>query len=381
MTLKTLTVFGTRPEAIKLAPLINQLKRSSIDNKICTTGQHQEMLSPVLNLFNIVPDFNLGVMSANQSLSQLTAKIISNLEPVLQSLQPNLILVHGDTTTTLAASLSAYYFRIPVAHLEAGLRTGNIYSPWPEEVNRKLATVLSDIHFAPTEMSRNNLLKEGVPSEKIYITGNTVVDSLLEIDRRIKNDPKLCTTLAREFSFLKSNRQSILITGHRRENFGAGFKQICQAIRQIAIDFPEIDLVYPVHLNPNVQRPVHEILHELPNVFLINPLGYVSFIYLMQRSTLILTDSGGIQEEAPSLGKPVLLMRETTERPEAVNAGTVRLVGADTDMIVSSVKELLTDQRLYFKMSHVQNPYGDGKASKRIIQTLSKIFLRSALEV
>ncbi|KTC81440.1 non-hydrolyzing UDP-N-acetylglucosamine 2-epimerase [Legionella brunensis] len=375
--INTLTVFGTRPEAIKLAPVIRELKaHSQVNNKICVTGQHQQMLQPVLDLFNIKPDFNLNVMSKNQGLTTLTTKILTGLEELFNNFKPHLVLVHGDTTTTFAASLSAYYHQIPVAHIEAGLRTGNINSPWPEEANRKLAGALAAIHFAPTELARDNLLREGVLPEKIYVTGNTVIDALFEMTRKIDAELEFDIQLAKSFPFLTANRKVILVTGHRRENFGVGFEQICHAIKQIAISFPEVDIVYPVHLNPNVQQPVNSMLGGIPNIYLIEPVNYLPFIYLMKRSYLILTDSGGIQEEAPSLGKPVLVMRDTTERLEAIIAGTVKLVGSNIENIVNGVKELLTDEQVYLGMSEANNPYGDGLASSRIMRIISQVTLK-----
>lgn len=375
MLINTLTIFGTRPEAIKMAPLIQQLNASlRFSNKLCVTGQHQQMLDPVLRLFELVPDFNLNVMTTNQGLSHLTAKILTGLDGVFQQYKPDLVLVHGDTTTTLAAALSAYYHQVPVAHVEAGLRTGNILSPWPEEANRKLTGALSALHFAPTERSRLNLLHEGVPFESIHVTGNTVIDALLAMTHKINTQPGLQHVFEQQFSFLTPTRKMILVTGHRRENFGQGFERICQALASIARRFPAVDIVYPVHLNPSVQGPVKSLLAGIDNIFLIAPVDYLPFVYLMTSSYLILTDSGGIQEEAPSLGKPVLVMRDNTERPEALAAGCVQLVGTNVDKIVSHVSGLLTDDALYQSMSQAQNPYGDGSSAARILDIISQVF-------
>ncbi|OCH97572.1 UDP-N-acetylglucosamine 2-epimerase [Legionella jamestowniensis] len=373
MGIRTLTVFGTRPEAIKMAPLINQLKQRNIENKICLTGQHQHMLAPILELFNITPDFNLDVMSANQGLANLTSKILLGLEQVFKEFKPDIVLVHGDTTTTFAASLSAYYHRVRIAHIEAGLRTGNIYSPWPEEANRKLTAALTEIHFTPTELSRENLIAEGISLQKIFVTGNTVIDALLEMTQRIDSSTRLHNEFTKSFSFLSHERKFILVTGHRRENFGRGLEQICHALKQIAESFPDIDIVYPVHLNPNVLQPVKSMLGSIPNIYLIEPVNYLPFVWLMKESYFILTDSGGIQEEAPSLGKPVLVMREATERLEAVIAGTVKLVGASTTNILEGVVKLLKSEETYLTMSKAKNPYGDGLASARIAEIISKM--------
>jgi UDP-N-acetylglucosamine 2-epimerase (non-hydrolysing) len=371
MLINTLCVFGTRPEAIKMAPLVKKLEAEpGIRSQVCVTEQHRQMLDPVLKLFDIIPDFNLHVMRDNQNLSHLTAKILIGLADVFQHQKPDLVLVHGDTTTTLAASISAYYHHIPIAHVEAGLRTGDINSPWPEEANRKLSGALASLHFAPTKASSLNLLREGVEASTIHITGNTVIDALFEMTNKIKRDAQLSRTLAEQFPFLNPARKMILVTGHRRENFGEGFERICQALALIARRFPEVDILYPVHLNPQVQTPVKALLAGIDNVFLIPPVDYLPFVYLMQSAYLILTDSGGIQEEAPSLGKPVLVMRDKTERPEALHAGTVTLVGTDVKKIVSHVEQLLTDAELYQRMSHAQNPYGDGKASARMVQII-----------
>ncbi len=375
MTIKTLTILGTRPEAIKMAPLIQQLDSDSrFNNKLCITGQHQQMLDPVLALFQLVPDFNLHVMTENQDLSHLTAKILTGLTDVFKQYLPDLIFVHGDTTTTLAAAIAAYYHQIPVAHVEAGLRTGNLYSPWPEEANRTLAGALSKLHFAPTERARSNLLREGVKPESIHVTGNTVIDALHAMVHQIDTQPDLQHTLEQSFSFLTPQRKMILVTGHRRENFGQGFERICQALAQIAQRFPQVDIVYPVHLNPRVQQPVKLLLAGIENIYLIPPVDYLPFVHLMKSAYLILTDSGGIQEEAPSLGKPVLLMRDNTERPEAIDAGCVQLVGTNVETIVHHVARLLTDDACYQRMSHANNPYGDGRASARIVQVISEVF-------
>jgi UDP-N-acetylglucosamine 2-epimerase (non-hydrolysing) len=374
MTVNILCIFGTRPEAIKMAPLIGQLKvNQTISTKVCVTGQHQQMLQSVLDQFEIVPDYDLQVMSLDQDLSHLTARILIGLADIFKQYKPDLILVHGDTTTTLAASLSAYYHRIPVAHVEAGLRTGDMHSPWPEEANRKLASVLAIAHFAHTESARLNLLREGVAPDTIYVTGNTVIDALNEMVHKIENSADLTQKIKRELPFLQAGRKVILVTGHRRENFGPGFENICHALSNIAQRFPEVDIVYPVHLNPSVQQPVKSLLGGISNIYLIEPVDYSPFVYLMRSAYLILTDSGGIQEEAPSLGKPVLVMRDITERPEAVEAGTVKLVGADVEKIVKNTSQLLTDESLYQRMSTAQNPYGDGKASERIVKVLTHL--------
>lgn len=375
MTINTLCIFGTRPEAIKMAPLIKQLEANpAFNSKICITGQHQQMLNSVLNLFEINPDFNLHVMTENQDLSNLTAKILIGLADVFKQYKPDLVLVHGDTTTTLAASIAAYYHHIPIAHIEAGLRTGDINSPWPEEANRKLTSSLAALHFAPTESARHNLLHEGITPDRIHVTGNTVIDALCTMINKIDNQTEQANQLAQQFPFLTPSRKVILVTGHRRENFGQGFKRICQALATIAQQFPHVDIVYPVHLNPNVQKPVNELLGDVNNVFLIPPIDYLPFVYLMKSAYLILTDSGGIQEEAPSLGKPVLVMRDTTERPEALEAGCVQLVGTNVEKILKHVQQLLTNEQLYQRMSHIQNPYGDGHASTRITQMIAASF-------
>lgn len=372
MALKVLSVFGTRPEAIKMAPLALALQADSrFESKICVTGQHREMLDQVLALFKLSPDFDLGVMRPGQDLTDVTVAILAGLKSVFLNYKPDVVLVHGDTSTTLAASLAAYYQRIPVAHVEAGLRTGNIYLPWPEEGNRRLVAALASMHFAPTDAARQNLLKEGISCANIVVTGNTVIDGLLKVASALSGDSSLKQQLNEQFSFLDLQRRMILVTGHRRESFGRGFENICQALSEVADIFPDVDIVYPVHLNPNVREPVNRLLAGIDNIHLIEPLDYLPFVYLMNRSYLILTDSGGIQEEAPSLGKPVLVMRDVTERPEAVAAGTVRLVGADTSAIVSNLRTLLTDQAAYQSMAYAHNPYGDGEACARIIDSLS----------
>ncbi|KZN51385.1 UDP-N-acetylglucosamine 2-epimerase (non-hydrolyzing) [Pseudoalteromonas luteoviolacea] len=368
---KVLTVFGTRPEAIKMAPLVHALaKDERFDAKVCVTAQHREMLDQVLELFKITPDYDLNLMKAGQTLPEVTSRILLELTPVLKEFKPDVVLVHGDTATTFAASLAAYYEKIAVGHVEAGLRTGNIYSPWPEEANRKLTGALAKYHFAPTETSKHNLLSENYSDENIFVTGNTVIDALLMIKSKIENDADLSSTLAAQFPFLDESKKLILVTGHRRESFGGGFERICEALAQTAKKHPETQILYPVHLNPNVQEPVKRILADVDNVHLIEPQQYLPFVYLMNRAHIILTDSGGIQEEAPSLGKPVLVMRDTTERPEAVDAGTVKLVGTDVDLISSSLTELLTNKSSYIKMSRAHNPYGDGNACCRIIDRL-----------
>ena len=370
---KILTVFGTRPEAIKMAPLVHALDADSrFDAKVCVTAQHREMLDQVLELFEIKPDFDLNVMTPGQALNDVTTAILVGLKPILEGFKPDVVLVHGDTATTFAASLAAYYQQIKVGHVEAGLRTGNIYSPWPEEANRKLTSAITNYHFAPTTGSKQNLLNEGVSEDDINVTGNTVIDALFWVREKLKQDKSLSRSLSSTFDYLDPNKKLILVTGHRRESFGGGFERICEALRQIAIKYPEAQILYPVHLNPNVQEPVNRLLKGLDNVFLIDPQQYLPFCYLMDRATIILTDSGGIQEEAPSLGKPVLVMRETTERPEAVDAGTVRLVGADVGLIVSQVDLLLTDSDEYQKMSKAHNPYGDGLACGRILELLAR---------
>jgi UDP-N-acetylglucosamine 2-epimerase (non-hydrolysing) len=368
---RILTIFGTRPEAIKMAPLVLALAQNDqFEAKLCVTGQHREMLDQVLSLFSIKPDFDLEIMRPQQSLSDVFEATLAKLQGVFADFRPDMVLVHGDTASSFAATLSAFFHQIPVGHVEAGLRTGNLQSPWPEEANRRLTGVLANLHFAPTEMARENLLREGVDVENITVTGNTVIDALLMMIKRLETDRELAKEMATSFEFLDPRRRMILVTGHRRENFGQGFERICAALGRIAEAFPDVDIVYPVHLNPNVQEPVNRLLLRYANVKLIEPLDYLPFVYLMNRSTIVLTDSGGIQEEAPTLGKPVLVMRDTTERPEAVAAGTVKLVGTGVDSISDAVHSLLTEAELYGRMSTAHNPYGDGRATERIIECL-----------
>ena len=372
--MKILLVFGTRPEAIKMAPLVKHLQAlPAFETRVCVTAQHREMLDQVLSLFEIKPDFDLNLMKPGQDLTDITAGVLRGLKETLAQWRPDAMLVHGDTSTTLAATLAAFYQRIPVGHVEAGLRTGNLYSPWPEEANRKLTSVLAHWHFAPTEASCDNLLAEGVAPDTIHVTGNTVIDALLQVRDRIRDDAALQQRFAEQFRFIDPTKRLVLVTGHRRENFGGGFERICEALGRIANTHPDVQVIYPVHLNPQVQEPVRRLLGNVGNVRLIEPLDYLPFVYLMDRSTLILTDSGGIQEEAPSLGKPVLVMRDTTERPEAVAAGTVKLVGTDADRILAQAHALLTDAAAYQVMAHAHNPYGDGQACKRIAQVLSLV--------
>ena len=374
--MRVLTVFGTRPEAIKMAPLALRLKADSrFESRVCVTAQHRHMLDQVLALFDLEPDFDLNVMKPGQSLAALTGRVLSGVEEVLQSFKPDLVLVHGDTSTTFAASLAAYYQQIPVAHIEAGLRTGDIYSPWPEEGNRKLTGALTQLHFAPTNTARDNLLREGIPESNIYVTGNTVIDALLSTREKIHGSAALRSEFEEQFSFLDPGKRLILVTGHRRESFGSGFERICHALNSIAETHPDTEIVYPVHLNPQVQEPVLRLLADRPRIHLIQPQDYLPFVYLMDRAYLLLTDSGGIQEEAPSLGKPVLVMRDTTERPEAISAGTVRLVGTDVERIVEEVSLLLTDSEKYQRMSKAHNPYGDGQACARIVDFLGDYFV------
>ena len=370
--LKILSVFGTRPEAIKMAPVVKELEKhpGRFQSVVCVTAQHRQMLDQVLQLFAIAPDYDLDIMKPGQDLFDVTCNVLQGLKPVLEKERPDIVLVHGDTTTAMAASLAAFYTRIRVGHVEAGLRTGDKGAPFPEEMNRRVVGVLGDLHFAPTEMARRNLLAEGVPDNSVWVTGNTVIDALLAVAARVQDDAAQRTRFEEQFAFLDSARRLILVTGHRRENFGAGFEQICHALAEIARRVPDVEILYPVHLNPNVQEPVRRILGNSPQVHLIEPLDYLPFVYLMERCHLIITDSGGVQEEAPSLGKPVLVMRDTTERPEALEAGTVKLVGADKDRIVSEALLLLNDSAAYLAMSRAHNPYGDGKAAFRIIEAL-----------
>jgi len=368
---KVLMVFGTRPEAIKMAPLVHELSADvRFESKVCVTAQHREMLDQVLELFEIKPDYDLNLMKAGQTLNEVTARILLELKPVLQEFKPDVVLVHGDTATTFAASLAAYYEQIAVGHVEAGLRTGNIYSPWPEEGNRKLTGSLASYHFAPTETSKQNLLMENYSESDVYVTGNTVIDALLVIKNKIDSDITLSNKLSASFSMLDENKKLILVTGHRRESFGGGFERICEALAITAKRYPNAQVLYPMHLNPNVREPVNRMLKGIDNIFLIEPQQYLQFIYLMTRAHIILTDSGGIQEEAPSLGKPVLVMRDTTERPEAVNAGTVKLVGTNVDVITSAINKLMDSQAEYELMSFAHNPYGDGKACQKILDNL-----------
>ncbi|MBB5209167.1 non-hydrolyzing UDP-N-acetylglucosamine 2-epimerase [Chiayiivirga flava] len=365
--MRILTVFGTRPEAIKMAPLVRALRlEPGFDAQVCVTGQHRQMLDPVLELFGIVPDHDLAIMRPGQSLTDVTCAVLEGLRRVIETVRPDRVLVHGDTTTTFAASLAAFYARVNVAHVEAGLRTGNLQAPWPEEANRTLTARLADLHFAPTPGARDNLLREGVSPATIHVTGNTVIDALLWVRDRIRGLP----TSSIAFDFLDPARRTVLVTGHRRESFGDGFEQICRAIASVAVR-EDVQFVYPVHLNPNVREPVNRILAGRPNVHLIEPLDYLPFVSLMDRSDILLTDSGGIQEEAPSLGKPVLVMRDTTERPEAVTAGTVRLVGASHGRIVDALHTLLDNRAVFDAMCAAHNPYGDGQAVPRIVATLA----------
>lgn len=378
-------VFGTRPEAIKMAPLVKEFQKNPecFQAIVCVTGQHRQMLDQVLELFEITPDYDLDIMKAGQDLYDVTSRVLVGMRDVLKEAQPDVVLVHGDTTTSTAAALAAFYQQIPVGHVEAGLRTHNIYSPWPEEMNRQLTGRIATYHFSPTPLSRENLLREGVVEDKITVTGNTVIDALYWVVNKVKSDSNLSTQLqdalknaGYDVARLQNGRRLVLITGHRRENFGDGFINMCTAIRDLTQKYPEVDFVYPMHLNPNVRRPIHEVfgedLNNLGNMFFIEPLEYLSFVYLMEKATIVLTDSGGIQEEAPGLGKTVLVMRDTTERPEALDAGTVKLVGTDYDKIMSEVSLLLDDASAYEKMSHAVNPYGDGLACERIVENFKK---------
>ena len=377
---KIMLVFGTRPEAIKMAPLVKafQARKDEFETIVCVTGQHREMLDQVLSLFDIKPDFDLNIMKQGQDLYDVTSRVLLGMRDVFKTCVPDILFVHGDTTTSTAAALAAFYHQIPVAHVEAGLRTGNIYSPWPEEMNRLITGRIATYNLSPTKLSRENLLRENVSDSKIVVTGNTVIDALHWVTNKINNDKNLNVNLAKELvtkgydvSRLANGRRLILITGHRRENFGEGFHNICNALKTLSEKYPDVDFVYPMHLNPNVRRPIHEVFGEdlsnLGNMFFIEPLEYLMFIFLMEKSDIVLTDSGGIQEEAPGLGKPVLVMRDTTERPEALEAGTVKLVGTDYNAIVDNVSLLLNDREAYERMSHAVNPYGDGKACGRII--------------
>lgn len=382
---KILFVFGTRPEAIKMAPLVKECSKYSncFHSEICVTAQHRQMLDQVLHLFEIVPDYDLDIMQAGQDLYDVTSRVLLGMRKVLESSKPDLVLVHGDTTTSVVAALAAFYKKIPVAHIEAGLRTSNPYSPWPEEMNRQLTGRIASWHFAPTMRAKENLLRENVSEQQITVTGNTVIDALNHVVSRIHENDSLrrqAEASIRQAGYpverlADSQRRMVLATGHRRENFGTGFMNICQAIKVLGKKYPQVDFVYPMHLNPNVRRPIEQVFgkENIENVFFIEPLDYLDFVLLMERAALVLTDSGGIQEEAPGLGKPVLVMRDTTERPEAVDAGTVRLVGADREKIVSHVSLLLDDKKIYQSMSHAVNPYGDGKASARIVNVLMSV--------
>ena len=380
---KVLLVFGTRPEAIKMAPLVMELQKQKerIETVVCVTGQHREMLDQVLEIFDIKPDYDLNIMKRGQDLYDVTARVLTGMREVLKEIKPDIVLVHGDTTTSTAAALAAFYQQIPVGHVEAGLRTHNIYSPWPEEMNRLLTGRLATYHFSPTPLSRNNLIKESINDRNIIVTGNTVIDALYWVVDKIKNNKELDNELESVLSKagydvnrLDNGKKLVLITGHRRENFGDGFINMCTAIKDLTVKYPDLDFVYPMHLNPNVRKPIHEVFGEdlsgLKNMFFIEPLEYLSFVYLMEKSSIVLTDSGGIQEEAPGLGKPVLVMRDTTERPEALNAGTVKLVGTDYNKIVNEVSSLIDDKAAYEKMSKAVNPYGDGLACGRIVNAL-----------
>lgn len=380
---KVMLVFGTRPEAIKMAPLVKEFQKypDTFKTIVCVTGQHRQMLDQVLQLFGIVPDYDLNIMKQGQDLYDVTARVLTGMRDVLKESQPDVVLVHGDTTTSTAAALAAFYQQIPVGHVEAGLRTHNIYSPWPEEMNRQITGRIATYNFAPTPLSKSNLLHEAVAEESITVTGNTVIDALYWVVNKIKEDKVLNEELQNllaqagyDITRLADGKKLVLITGHRRENFGDGFINMCTAIRDLTQKYPDVDFVYPMHLNPNVRKPIHEVFGEdlsnLGNMFFIEPLEYLSFVYLMEKSNIVLTDSGGIQEEAPGLGKPVLVMRDTTERPEALEAGTVKLVGTDYDKIVNEVSLLLDDQVHYDTMSKAVNPYGDGLACGRIVETL-----------
>ena len=380
---KVMLVFGTRPEAIKMAPLVKEFQKQPkrVETVVCVTGQHREMLDQVLKIFDIKPDYDLNIMKQGQDLYDVTARVLTGMRDVLKEVKPDVVLVHGDTTTSTAAALAAFYQQIPVGHVEAGLRTHNIYSPWPEEMNRLLTGRLATYHFSPTPLSRNNLIKESIDDRNIIVTGNTVIDALYWVVDKIKNNKELNNELENilskagyDVNRLNNGKKLVLITGHRRENFGDGFINMCTAIKDLTVKYPDLDFVYPMHLNPNVRKPIHEVFGEnlsgLKNMFFIEPLEYLSFVYLMEKSSIVLTDSGGIQEEAPGLGKPVLVMRDTTERPEALDAGTVKLVGTDYNKIVNEVSSLIDDKAAYEKMSKAVNPYGDGLACGRIVNAL-----------
>lgn len=392
---KILLVFGTRPEAIKMAPLVKEFEKHPDKFKtiVCVTGQHREMLDQVLELFNIEPHYDLNIMKQGQDLYDVTARVLVGMRDVLKEVEPDVVFVHGDTTTSMATALAAFYQQIPVAHVEAGLRTHNIYSPWPEEINRQLTGRIAKINLCPTPLSKQNLLNEGIEENSIVVTGNTVIDALYMVVDKIKNNQSMQTSLDNKLMSsgynvdrLRNNKKLVLITGHRRENFGDGFLNMCNAIKTLTEKYPEVDFVYPMHLNPNVRKPIHDIFGDnvvnkvatdSQNIFFIEPLDYLPFVYLMEKSTLVLTDSGGIQEEAPGLGKPVLVMRDTTERPEALEAGTVKLVGTDYDLIVSEVSKLLDDETYYNKMAQATNPYGDGKACGRIVGAMDKTYIQN----
>lgn len=382
---KILLVFGTRPEAIKMCPLVKEFQKypAEFETVVCVTGQHREMLDQVLHIFEVVPDFDLNIMKQGQDLYDVTSRVLTGMRDILQKVKPDVVLVHGDTTTSMAAALASFYQQIPVGHVEAGLRTHNLYSPWPEELNRQVTGRIAKFNFSPTKLSHDNLIAENVPENHIYITGNTVIDALHVVVNKIKSSSQVSSELAQvllksgfDTERLSNGKKLVLITGHRRENFGEGFINMCTAIKDLTKKYPEVDFVYPMHLNPNVRRPIHEVFGEdlshLDNMFFIEPLEYLSFVFLMDKSYLVLTDSGGIQEEAPGLGKPVLVMRDTTERPEAVEAGTVKLVGTDYSLIVSETTRLLDDSKYYNSMSQAVNPYGDGHACERIVNILKQ---------
>jgi UDP-N-acetylglucosamine 2-epimerase len=391
---KIMLVFGTRPEAIKMAPLVKEFQKNNnyFETIVCVTGQHREMLDQVLHIFDIQPNYDLNIMKQGQDLYDVTSRVLLGMRDVLKEAKPDIVLVHGDTTTSTAAALAAFYQQIPVGHVEAGLRTGNIYSPWPEEMNRLITSRIATYNFAPTALSKHNLLNEAVAEKSITVTGNTVIDALYWVVDKIKNESSLNLKLAEELkkagydtSRLKEGKKAVLITGHRRENFGEGFIQMCSAIKFLTEKYPNVDFIYPMHLNPNVRKPIHEVfgkdLSNLGNMFFIEPLEYLSFVFLMEKSAIVLTDSGGIQEEAPGLGKPVLVMRDTTERPEALEAGTVKLVGTNYEKIINEVSNLIDDAAAYSKMSKAVNPYGDGLACKRIVESLIPIALIPALYI
>ena len=370
--MRILSIFGTRPEAIKMAPVINLLEKTAgIESRVCTTGQHREMLNGLLDFFNVRADHNLNIMKPHQDLIQITQAILSSIGKIINEEKPTRVLVHGDTTTTFAGALAAFYLKIPVGHIEAGLRTGNIHAPFPEEINRKFTDTLCDLHFAPTQNAANNLLNEGIDSSKISITGNTGIDALFHAVKSIRSSGKLEATLMAKFPFLATGKRIILVTGHRRENFGRGFEQICAALDKLSTR-NDVEIVYPVHLNPNVQEPVHRILGHKSNIHLLEPLDYLPFVFLMEKCYLIITDSGGVQEEAPSLGKPVLTMRDVSERPEAIEKGTVKLVGTDSGAIINETNSLLDNPKTYADMCQVHNPYGDGKAASRIVREIRR---------